>query len=240
MPYDVPCSRVELPYTYLMDWFVMQCLTLIRHIDEPTEGRSHFLLHLESSKWVMNYIAGIRKIIARYGNYNLYRCFPNIPGTAYGEEFMDVGTGHTFLGQGPFRWLISIQPSHLLCCLGDTCLLEPYVLSRFARQFGYDQLYVGNPNTKLGFEGSLIDGARAWRFFIVGCMGARFCMLTQTPYLLMTMAYCSWYFIANSEVLEYKINSSGLKLIAAKYRGKAQQHDQGKRVRVARLHEYEA
>ena len=54
------------------------------------------------------------------------------------------------------------------------------------------------------------------------------------------MTYFSWYFIANTEVPEYKINSSGLKLIVAKYKGKAQQRDQGKRIRVVRLHEYEA
>jgi len=32
-------------------------------------------------------------------------------------------------------------------------LLEPYVPSRFARQFGYDQLYVGNPNINMAFIG---------------------------------------------------------------------------------------
>ena len=39
---------------------------------------------------------------------------------------------------------------------------------------------------------------------------------------------------------EYKINSSGMKLIVAKYKGKAHQRDHGKRVRVAGFHEYEA
>ena len=62
--------------------------------------------------------------------------------------------------------LVSIQPSHLVYKSGDTCNLEPYVPGRFARQFGYDQLFVGNPNINLAFMGILIDGARAWRYFI--------------------------------------------------------------------------
>ena len=53
--------------------------------------------------------------------------------------------------------VVSIWLSHLVYRSGDTCYLEPYVPSRFARQFGYDQLYVGNPNTSLAFMGSLIN-----------------------------------------------------------------------------------
>ena len=79
----------------------------------------------------------------------------------YGEEFEDVGESQKSLSQGVFEWLIRIRPSHLLYRSGDTCYLEPYVPSRFARQFGYDQLYVGNPKSNLAFMGSLIDGARA-------------------------------------------------------------------------------
>ena len=55
---------------------------------------------------------------------------------------------------------------------GDTCYLEPYVPSRFARQLGYDQLYVGNLNTRLAFMGSLINDACAWQFFNAGCTEA--------------------------------------------------------------------
>jgi len=79
----------------------------------------------------------------------------------YGEEFMDVGDEQTSLSRGVFEWLVSIRPSHLVYRSRDTCYLKPYVPSRFARQFGYDQLYVGNPNISLAFMGSLIDGARA-------------------------------------------------------------------------------
>ena len=68
----------------------------------------------------------------------------------------------TSLNHGVFEWLVSIKPSHLVYQSGDICFLEPYVLSRFARQFRYDHLYVGNQNTSLAFMESLIDSARAW------------------------------------------------------------------------------
>jgi len=71
-----------------------------------------------------------------------------------------------------FEWLRSIRSSHLVYQSEDICYLEPYVPSRFARQFEYDQLYVGNPNTSLVFMGSLINGARAWKYFIAGYIEA--------------------------------------------------------------------
>ena len=117
-------------------------------------------------------MAGVRKLVRRYDVYNLYRCFPSILGAGYGEEFFDIGDGRSSLVQGVFKWLVSIRPSHLVYRCGDICYLESYIPSHFTRQFGYDQLYVGNPNPRLAFMGSLIDGARAWRHFIVGCTEA--------------------------------------------------------------------
>ena len=61
------------------------------------------------------------------------------------------------------------QAFHLVYQYGDVCHLEPYLPSRFARQFGNDQLYVGNPNPRLGYMGSMIDSARALRYFIDRC-----------------------------------------------------------------------
>ena len=51
-------------------------------------------------------------------------------------------------GQGVFKWLVSIRPSHLVYRCSDICYLEPYIPSHFARQFAYDQLYVDNPNPR--------------------------------------------------------------------------------------------
>jgi len=41
---------------------------------------------------------------------------------------------------------------------GDTCTIEPYHSSWFARQFRYDKLSVVNPNTGLHFNGNLFEG----------------------------------------------------------------------------------
>jgi len=81
------------------------------------------------------------------------------------KNFATSETGYLHWGQGIFKWLVSIRSSHLIYRFGDVCYLEPYVPSRFARQFGYDQLYVGNPNSRLAFMGRLINGAWSWRYF---------------------------------------------------------------------------
>ena len=103
--------------------------------------------------------------------------------------------------------------------------LEPYVLSRFAHQFGYDQLYVGNPNTCLAFMGSLIDGARAWRYFIVGCTEARLCMPLRTPNHLTMLGFCKRYNASTFNPSVFNINSSGVKLICKRMKQKAIEFD---------------
>ena len=52
---------------------------------------------------------------------------------------------------------MNILPGYLVFRQGNVCSIEPYMLSRFARQFGYDQLYFGNPNTGLLFSGNLYE-----------------------------------------------------------------------------------
>ena len=113
---------------------------------------------------------------------------------------------HRWAG-GVFEWLVRIRPSHLVYMSGDTCYLEPYVPSRFARQFGYDQLYVGNPNLDLAFMGSLIDGARAWRFFTARGTGARLRTPLRNPNLQMTLCFCQWYTCRRSSPLTHASHS---------------------------------
>ena len=105
------------------------------------------LRRFEGSSRSRTYVATVRKLLCRYDVYSLFRCFPYIRDAGYGEKFKDVRDGKTLLSQGIFECLVSIWPSHLVYRSGDTCYLEPYVPSRFARQIGYDQLYVGNLNT---------------------------------------------------------------------------------------------
>ena len=107
---------------------------------------------------VTNLCGWVLKLLCQYDVYSLFRCFPYIRDADYGEKFKDVGDGKTSLSQEIFEWLVSIRPSHLVYRSGDTYYLEPYVPSRLARQFGYNKLYIGNPNASLAFMGSLIDG----------------------------------------------------------------------------------
>ena len=123
---------------------------------------------------------------------------------------------------------------------GDTCYLEPYVPSRFARQFGYDQLYVGNPNTSLAFMGSLIGGARTWWFYIAGCTEARLCMPLRSPNLQTILGFYQWYRTSNFTPIGFSINSFGMKLISRRLKRKVTERGEGKSVRVPGLGEFVA
>ena len=118
-----------------MAWFALHYPSIIQASEEPQEGvRMALLRRFEGCSWLMTYVAAVRKLLSRYDVYSLFRCFPYIHGAAYGEEFKDVGDGQTSLSRGVFEWLVSIRPIHLVYRSGDTCYLEPYVPSQFARQ----------------------------------------------------------------------------------------------------------
>ena len=97
---------------------------------------------------------------------------------------------------------------------------------------------MGNPNLNLAFMGSLIDGARAWRFFIAGCTEARLRMPLRTPNLLTTLSFCQWYATSNSTPLGFTVNNSGVKLISQRLKRKVSEKREGKRVRVPGIEEF--
>jgi len=99
----------------------------------------------------------------------------------------------------------------------------------FASQFGYDQHYVSNPNTNLAFMGSLIDGARVWRYFIASCTEAQLCMSLRTPNLLMTLGFYQWYKTFNSASTGFNINFFGLKWISQWMKQKVTVKGEGKK-----------
>ena len=82
-----PRPRVELPYTYLVAWFIMHCPSLMSAVKEHAEGVP-FVQRLERSTWLGNYSAVIRRIIQSSTNYQLFRCFPDFPGATFGDEFI--------------------------------------------------------------------------------------------------------------------------------------------------------
>jgi len=69
--------------------------------------------------------------------------------------------------------------------------------SHFARQFGYDQLYVGNHNTGLRFSDNLFEGTRAWYFSVAGGTRVIFSLPHRTPNYYTSLDFCTWYFLAS-------------------------------------------
>ena len=70
---------------------------------------------------------------------------------------------------------------HLVYQYGDVSYLELYLPSYFARQFDYDQLYIGYLNPRLGYVRSLIDDARAWGTSLPAARGPDFVCHTRLP-----------------------------------------------------------
>lgn len=95
-------------------------------------------------------------------NYYVYWSYPQLPSASYGERPVDVvgQDEYTILPPKAFLWLMNLHQGYLVFKQGVICITEPYMPSRFAVQFGYDQLYVENPILVLGFDGSLLDRAR--------------------------------------------------------------------------------
>jgi len=97
--------------------------------------------------------------------------------------------------------------------------IEPYMPNRFARQFGYDQLYVGNPNAQLAFSGNLFEGARAWYYSVAGGTKVLYSLPHKTPNCYASLGFCTWYFQA-SKIPGYSMERSCIKSINASYEEK--------------------
>jgi len=148
-----------------------------------SEGFVPFMQRWESSSWLQYYMFYIQKTILNGANYQLNRCFPEIHDASYGDKFADlVGLdGFTRLPSGVFWWLINIRPRYLIFWQENSDTIEPYMPYRFARQFSYDQLYIGNASPNSRFCGNLFEGARAWYYIIAGGTGAVFPLPHKTP-----------------------------------------------------------
>ena len=129
-----PNPRVELSYTYLMSWNIMHCPSLMTAVS-PSEGFVPFVQRLENSSWSQYYMYYVRKAILSSSNYQLDRCFLEISGASYRDKFADLTGPDDFarLSSGVFWWLINIQPGYLIFQQGDSCTIEPYMPSHFAR-----------------------------------------------------------------------------------------------------------
>ncbi|ONK73126.1 uncharacterized protein A4U43_C04F27520 [Asparagus officinalis] len=121
----------------------------------------------------------------------------------YGECLIDEEKPReyrTHLDIGCFNWLVNIRPGYLTIRVRNQCFIEPYLLCRFARQFGYDQLYVGNPRQQFRTHGDLVDGLRAWLWTVTGCTGAKFSLPNAERQLNLTFLSCRWLLAANKTI----------------------------------------
>ena len=78
-----PNPRIELPYTYLMAWYVMHCPPLMTAVPS-SKGFVPFVQRMENSIWSHYYMFYVRNSIMNSLNYQLDRCFPEIFGVPTG------------------------------------------------------------------------------------------------------------------------------------------------------------
>src|SRR3954463_12512924 len=145
-----------------------------------------FIRSVAECSWALSQWPEIRQLLSHPENYLLYRCPPSFDETVDGGSFVDLAEedGTTMLAPGPFTWLLNIRHGYHLFRREMECWIEPYTPSRFARQFRYDQLYVGNPNSDLATRGTLLEGARAWFYSIAGGTRVTFSLPSSQPKLL--------------------------------------------------------
>ena len=72
-----------------MAWYVMHCPSLITAVS-PSEGFIPFVQRLENLSWSHYYMFFVRRSILSSSNYQLDRCFPEIFGASYRDNFADL------------------------------------------------------------------------------------------------------------------------------------------------------
>ncbi|XP_020242713.1 uncharacterized protein LOC109820928 [Asparagus officinalis] len=205
----IPLSSVELPYTYLMAWLVLHRTDMMSAPD-VSDPEIPLLQLLEGSKWLYPSRQWPDRV-RQFKNakcWEFYKCFPRFSG-AYNDTLVDEempGANRTSLDMGSFHWLMNIRPCYNVFRSKNLCRIEPYFPCRFARQFGYSQLYVGNPNKWLINCGGLIDGVRAWFWNVAGCTETQFSLPIAEPDLHLTFLYCRWILAANTPLAKKKIS----------------------------------
>ena len=200
-PTQIPTIKVELPYIYLMAWFVLH-RSDVMSVPNAIDQSVPFLQLLENGEWEGRGFPDIRRQLQVHKCWAFSTCFPQFS-SRYGECLIDEEKPReyrTYLDMGCFNWLVNIRPGYLTFRVGNQCFIEPYLPCRFARQFGYDQLYVGNPRQQLRAHGGLVDGLRAWLWTVTGCTGARFSLPGTERQLNLTFLSCKWLLAANKTV----------------------------------------
>src|SRR5436190_11965350 len=189
--------RVRFAYTYLVVWYALHCPALMT----PTPSldlATPFIGSVAECSWTLSQRPEICQFLSRPENYQLYRCPPSFDETVNEGSFVDLAGEHgsTMLAPGPFTWLLNIRPGYHLLRRKMECWIEPYTPLRFARHFGYDQLYIGNPNSDLAARGTSLEGARAWFYSTAGGIGVTFSLPSLQSKLLCSLNFGGWFLAA--------------------------------------------
>jgi len=110
----VPDPIVELPYTYLVAWYVMHCPSLMMAV-QASEDFVPFLQKLERSNCNI-YMFFIRRTNQSDVNYQPVWCFSDIQDTSYRDRFLNITSpdGFTTLSTDVFCWLTNIRLGYLV------------------------------------------------------------------------------------------------------------------------------
>ena len=91
-----PNPRIELPYTYLMAWYVMH-FPLLMMMVPSSEGFVPYVQRLGNSSWSHYYMFDVQNFILNSLNYQHNYCFPEISGASYGDKFADLSGPDDFI-----------------------------------------------------------------------------------------------------------------------------------------------
>ncbi|ONK60359.1 uncharacterized protein A4U43_C08F17440 [Asparagus officinalis] len=171
-PDQIPTIKVELPYTYLMAWFVLHRSDMMS-VPNTTDHSVPLLQLLENGRWEGRGFPEIRRQLQAHKCWAFSTCFPQFS-SRYGEYLIDEERPReyqTHLDVGCFNWLVNIRP-----------------------------VYVGNPRQQLRTHRGLVDGLRAWLWTVTGCTGAKFSLPSAERQLQLTFLSCKWLLAANKTV----------------------------------------
>lgn len=124
--------RAELPYTYLMAWFVFHYPMLM---EPPKTTDVPFVRWLEELNWTNDYLFNIRRILLNIHAYEVFCCLASFPSAELGEAYEDVSSADDerliALSLGLFLWLMNICPRYMVLIIDKGIIVEPYMPSCF-------------------------------------------------------------------------------------------------------------
>lgn len=111
-----PNPRMEMPFTYMMVWLVIDCPSLMTTANYCPIDKPFFEETYECSSSKSHFMLMIHKTLQYHQNYKIKHCFFDFPDGGYRSRFKDVLGLDNFstLSSGVFWWLLSIHPGHLI------------------------------------------------------------------------------------------------------------------------------